>query len=81
MSADIPEGFRPSDAGPHSRIPSDHLPDCDCGDTIRRAEPVISQCAQVLPCGCYLPKSRFKPRPREATEQEVHSAIQEVDPR
>jgi hypothetical protein len=81
VSTDIPQGFRVSDSALLPRITDDQLPDCDCGATIRLAEPVTSQCAQVLPCGCYVPKSRFEPRPREATDQEVRSAIREVDPR
>jgi hypothetical protein len=81
LSTDIPRGFRPEDTTPQSPIPDEDLPDCRCGETIRRAEPVTSQCAQVHPCGCYLPQRRFEPRRREATDLEVREAVQEVDSR
>lgn len=80
MSTDIPRGFRASDTIP-SRIPDDQLPDCRCGETIRRAEPVTSQCAQVYPCGCYVAKARFEPRRRDARDLEVVESAQEVDQR
>ena len=81
MSTDVPEGVRASDTAPEDRIPDDRLPDCECGETIRIAEPVTSQCARVFPCGCYVAKQRFKPRQPSATDREVREAIEEVDPR